>query len=131
MHKSFAVTAAMLGASGVALGAFGAHGLQKLTTDPTIIHSYQTGVDYQQYHSLALLGIALLFKMADPKFLKIAAMLMIAGVICFSGSLYLLTFLKINGSANYKWVGPITPLGGVLMIAGWLCLVPAILRKSN
>ncbi|MBL0154886.1 MAG: DUF423 domain-containing protein [Chitinophagaceae bacterium] len=130
MHKSYAVTAAMLGASGVALGAFGAHGLQKLTTDPAIIHSYQTGVEYQLYHALALLGIAILFKFADVKFLRIAGMLMVAGIICFSGSLYLLTILKINGAANYKWVGPITPLGGILMIAGWLCIVPAIMRKK-
>jgi uncharacterized membrane protein YgdD (TMEM256/DUF423 family) len=130
MHKKFLVTAAALGGLAVALGAFGAHGLEKLTADEKILHGYQTGVQYQVYHALALLAVGILIEKAYCAFLKWAGYLFIAGIVLFSGSLYLLTFLKIQGSTAIKWVGPVTPLGGVCFIAGWAALIWGVSRKK-
>lgn len=129
MHRNFLTLAAFFGASGVALGAFGAHGLQQLTTDEKILHSYQTAVQYQLYHTLALLATAMLYEKLDRKWVRIAGYLFIAGILLFAGSLYLITILKLNGSEAYRFVGPVTPLGGVCFIGGWLCLLVGAMRK--
>lgn len=131
MHKNFLVAGALISAIAVILGAFGAHGLQKITTDDKIIHGYQTAVQYQMWHSLALILTGIIFGAGfSVKYLKSAAFCFITGVILFSGSLYLLTFLKIQGSTLVKSVGPVTPVGGLFFIAGWLLLGLAILKKK-
>lgn len=130
MSRSFLIAASILGALAVALGAFGAHGLENLTTDPKILHGFQTGTQYQVYHALALLAVAILYEKFPVKAMKWAGYSFITGIILFSGSLYLLTFLKIKESNAVKIAGPITPLGGVCFIAGWLLLLIAVLRKK-
>lgn len=130
MHKKFLVAGAALGGLAVALGAFGAHGLEKLTTDQKLLHGYQTGVQYQVYHALALILTGMLYEQWKTAYLKWAGILFIAGICCFSGSLYLLTFLKIQGSTATSFVGPVTPLGGICFIAGWLLLLLAFLKKK-
>ena len=130
MHKKFIVAAAIFGALGVALGAFGAHGLEKITNDEKILHGFHTGVQYQVYHALALLGVALLSEKFPEKWSNWAGYSFITGIILFSGSLYLLTFLKVQGSSAVKFVGPVTPLGGVFFILGWLFLLVAALRMK-
>ena len=129
MHKNFLTLAAFFGASGVALGAFGAHGLQSLTADEKILHGYQTAVQYQMYHALALLAVGILYEKMNQKWLRAAGNLIMTGIILFSGSLYLLTILKLNGSDAVRFVGPVTPLGGVCFIAGWVCLLVGVMRK--
>lgn len=129
MHKNYLITAAICGGLAVGLGAFGAHGLEKVTSDEKILKSFQTGVQYQMYHALALLAVGVLYDKLPVNWMKWAGMSFIAGIILFSGSLYLLTFLKIQGSNAISIVGPITPLGGVSFIAGWLCLMMAVIRK--
>jgi uncharacterized membrane protein YgdD (TMEM256/DUF423 family) len=130
MHKNFLITAAFFGGLAVALGAFGAHGLESITSDEKILHGFQTGVQYQMYHALALLAIAIMFDQFQNKWIKWAGNCFIAGTILFSGSLYLLTFLKIQGSSAVKIVGPITPLGGIFFITGWLFLLLAALKRK-
>jgi uncharacterized membrane protein YgdD (TMEM256/DUF423 family) len=130
MHKNYLATAAILGGVAVALGAFGAHGLERVTTDEKILHGYQTGVQYQMYHALALLAVGMLFEKFAGRYLKWAAISFITGILLFSGSLYLLTFLKIQGSAAVRFVGPVTPLGGLFFIAGWLLLLLAVLKNK-
>jgi uncharacterized membrane protein YgdD (TMEM256/DUF423 family) len=130
MHKNYTASAAIFGGLAVAIGAFGAHGLEKVTKEPTILHGFQTGVQYQMYHALALLATAILFEKFPVSKLKWAANCFIAGIILFSGSLYLLTFLKLQGSTTVRFVGPITPLGGVLFIAGWLFLLLAAMKRK-
>ena len=127
MHRKFVIAGAILGALGVALGAFGAHGLQNLTSDEKILHSYQTGVQYQVYHSLALLGIAALYDKLPEKWTRWAGNCFIYGSILFSGSLYVISFLKIQGS-SVKLLGPVTPVGGLLFVGGWVCLLIAALK---
>ena len=129
MHRKFIIAAAILGALGVALGAFGAHGLQKLTTDEKILHSYQTGVQYQVYHALALLGIAALYDKLAAEWMRWAGNFFIYGTILFSGSLYVISFLKIEESNLVRFVGPVTPLGGLLFVGGWVCLLIGALKS--
>jgi uncharacterized membrane protein YgdD (TMEM256/DUF423 family) len=130
MHKSFLVTGSALAAMAVALGAFGAHGL-KTIADAETVQVFQTGVQYQMYHALALLAVALVFEKFQNRVVKWAGFLFLAGIILFSGSLYLLTFLKTAESALAKYVGPVTPIGGMLFMAGWLFLLAGVFRKKK
>lgn len=130
MHKKYIAAGAFLGGLAVALGAFGAHGLQKITDDAKIIQNFQTAAQYQIYHALALIATGILFEKFGNRLLNIAAILFILGIVFFSGSLYLMTWLKIEGSNAIKAVGPVTPLGGVCFIAGWLLLMAAVLKRK-
>ncbi|MET0393686.1 MAG: DUF423 domain-containing protein [Chitinophagaceae bacterium] len=132
MYRPFLTAGAFLGGLGVALGAFGAHGLQKITQDETVLHGFQTAVQYQIYHALALLAVALIHDRLPHRYIRWAGSCFITGIILFSGSLYLLTFLKIRESGIINVVGPVTPLGGVFFIAGWLLLwIGAMGKKSS
>ena len=119
-------TAAAFGAAAVAVGAFGAHGLKPLLSD------YQTdifekGVQYQFYHSIALLGVGLLSQRQNSADNTWAARLFVAGMLFFSGSLYLLACRDIL-PFPVGWAGPVTPIGGLCFIAGWLLLLRSALR---
>lgn len=116
MPKIFLLLAAISGALSVMLGAFAAHGL-KSRLSPELLSAFKTAVDYQFYHTLALLLLALLLKQAANSMpLLISSWLMLAGILLFSGSLYL---LALGGP---KWLGPITPLGGLCFIGAWVSL---------
>ncbi len=127
MSKKFIRLAALLGAAAVTIGAFGAHGLKGFFERRQIeaaipLHTYETGVQYHFYHTLAigLVGL-LLARQPENKWLARAGWLFLAGIVCFSGSLYLLatqTMLPFS----VRLVGPVTPLGGLFFIAGWLAL---------
>ena len=130
MYKRFLIAASVFGGLAVAFGAFGAHGLESITEDEKILHGFQTGVQYQMVHALALLVITILIEKFSGKWMKWAGNSFIAGIILFSGSLYLLTFLKIEESSAVRFVGPVTPLGGLLFITGWLFLLIAVLKKK-
>jgi uncharacterized membrane protein YgdD (TMEM256/DUF423 family) len=111
--------AACAGALGVALGAFGAHALRD-RLPPELLATWQTGVLYHLLHSVALLALAL-FASATGRSVSLPALLWSAGILLFSGSLYLLA------GAGQRWAGPVTPIGGLCLIAGWIALVA--LRK--
>mgnify|MGYP000853213802 CR=1 FL=1 len=130
MHKNYLGIAALLGALTVAIGAFGAHGLQKITSDTVILHSYQTAVQYQMVHVLALLSVGILFERFSATWLNWAAAFFLAGIFLFSGSIYIITYLKIHNMST-GWIGPVTPLGGLLFIGGWLFLLVAVQRKKH
>ena len=130
MHRNYYIAAAIFGALAVALGAFGAHSLESFTKDEKILHGFQTGVQYQMYHALALLAVAIVFEKFPIRQLNWAGNCFIVGIILFSGSLYLLTFLKLQESNAVKIVGPVTPVGGILFIAGWLFLLIGVLKKK-
>lgn len=117
MHKLFLILSSISGILAVGLGAFGAHALKdKLTAEGTL-QTFQTAVQYQFYHTLALLGVALLLTKFQNPWLTYAGHSMTFGIVLFSGSLYLLCFTGI------KWLGAITPIGGLLFILGWLFLL--------
>ncbi len=116
MHNRFLFLAAICALIGVGMGAFGAHGLKNILT-PAMLETYKTGVSYQMWHALGL-GLIAVFKQhhQTEKLLHWAGWLMFTGILLFSGSLYLLTLL------NLKWLGMITPLGGVAFLIAWLLL---------
>lgn len=122
-HRLPLVAAGLFGATGVAAGAFGAHALRAFLLDRGTAEVWQTGVHYQLVHALALLGLAgWLRAERSPAALARAgwaARCWIVGGLLFSGSLYLLA----AGAPN--WVGPVTPLGGLALLAGWVLLITA------
>jgi uncharacterized membrane protein YgdD (TMEM256/DUF423 family) len=103
----------------VALGAFAAHGLRQRLV-PDMLTVFEIGVRYQMYHALALLGVALAYARWPTTALAAAAWLFVAGTLVFSGTLYL---LAVSGQ---RWLGAVTPLGGLAFIAGWLLLAWAL-----
>ena len=131
MHKNYLVAAAIFGGFAVALGAFGAHGLESITKDEKILYGFQTATQYQSYHALALLAIAGFYDKLPRNLMRWVGICFITGILLFSGSLYLLTFLKIQGSNAVKFVGPVTPVGGLFFIAGWLCLLIAAVKNNK
>ena len=117
MQSVFLFLSAVCGLTGVAMGAFGAHGLKAILT-PEMLAVYKTAVDYQMWHALGL-GLIAVFRQQTPEsaLLKWAGWLMFVGIVLFSGSLYLLAIL------NAKWLGMITPLGGVAFLAAWIYVI--------
>jgi uncharacterized membrane protein YgdD (TMEM256/DUF423 family) len=103
------------------LGAFGAHGLKSMI-DAAQIATFETGVRYQFYHALALLLVGILADKHPTKMMQWVGWLFTAGIVFFSGSIYLLSTRTILGIENTAILGPITPLGGTLFLAGWLIL---------
>ena len=122
MHKGFIKWAAVLGGLAVLLGAFGAHQLKSMFSDHAI-QIFETGVRYQFYHVFALLLTALLYKDFSNQYMRWAGYLFIAGIFLFSFSLYLLTYVTGAVQSGFKWVGPITPIGGLCFLAGWVFLL--------
>jgi uncharacterized membrane protein YgdD (TMEM256/DUF423 family) len=110
--------AAVYGVVGVLLGAFGAHGLRD-RIDASHLATWHTAVSYQLFHSVALLALGF-FATATNRPLGPSPWLFAIGIACFSGSLYVLALAPV------RWLGPLTPVGGLLLIAGWasLLLIP-------
>lgn len=121
MHKFFLQVAAVMGALAVALGAFGAHALKRVASE-AVINIFETGVRYQFYHVFALALAGILFRDFSNKWMLWAGNLFLIGIILFSGSLYILTWLKASSRQSLDWVGIITPFGGIAFIAGWVCM---------
>jgi len=119
MNKPILITASVLGFLAVILGAFAAHGLQKLIA-PEQIKTFQTGVTYQMYHALFLLFLGCINSISY-KAKKIVYRLVVLGIILFSGSIYGLATNQLS-SFDFKAIGWITPVGGTLLIAAWFIL---------
>jgi len=116
MHRNFLLIGAILGFLGVAIGAFGAHGLRSRLS-PEMLSVFEIGVRYQMYHVLALLIVAAAIGHAgQARLLIIAGWSFIAGILVFSGSLYA---LALTGTTTF---GAITPIGGLGFLIGWACL---------
>ena len=120
MTRFFLSIAAILAGLSVAGGAFASHALKERLSEKALA-IFETGSKYQMYHALALLAIGLLISRSEvaPTLLNTAGFAFIAGVVLFSGSLYVLSLSGI------KWLGAITPLGGVAFLVGWGCLAVA------
>ena len=114
--KSILTVAAVSGLLAVALGAFGAHGLKAIIS-PEMLEVYKTGVQYQFYHTFALLAVGILMNFNQSKALTWSAYLFITGIVLFSGSLYVLAITDV------KALGMITPFGGITWIAAWFLLI--------
>jgi uncharacterized membrane protein YgdD (TMEM256/DUF423 family) len=119
------MAAGISGGLGVALGAFGAHGLRD-RVEERLLETFQTAVQYQMIHTLALLIVAIMMLQSGRNLtLDIAAGGFVVGILLFSGSLYGLVLTDL------RWLGPVPPLGGLCFIAGWAALVAAGLQQLN
>lgn len=123
--KRVLIIAAIFGFLAVALGAFGAHALKAILLETGRFDTYQTAVDYHFYHSLALLLIGVLMSISDNKWLQWSAIMMTAGIIIFSGSLYVLCFTNIGK------FGAITPIGGMAFLIGWALIGIYAIKKAR
>jgi len=119
--RTFLTAGAISGALAVLLGAFGAHLLKQMIS-PDMLEVYKTGIQYQFYHTFALLGVGILMNFKPTKTLKWSGYLFIAGTTIFSGFLYLLAITGI------KALGMIVPIGGLTLVAAWILLLIHILR---
>jgi uncharacterized membrane protein YgdD (TMEM256/DUF423 family) len=123
MDRTFLLLGALAGFIGVALGAFGAHGLRnRLSADMLAV--FETGVRYQMYHALAILIVALAAARLDGWLIRAAGWLFTGGIVLFSGSLYVLALSGITA------LGAVTPIGGLAFLGGWACLAIAALALA-
>lgn len=120
--RFFIATAAILMFTGVAAGAFGAHGLKQIL-DADMLAIWQTAVTYQMVHGLGMLALGIMLQQQDNTLLRRAVWAMLIGVVIFSGSLYALALTGI------RVLGAITPIGGVAFLAGWAMLAWAALKR--
>lgn len=127
MNKRIILTAAFFGALAVILGAFGAHSL-KVLINATSLEIWQKGVEYQFYHVFALLYLST-FARYKNKLIGLSYIFFTLGVILFSGSLYVLALKDIYNFST-QFIGPITPIGGLCFILGWVCLFLAALKDK-
>lgn len=124
MDRTFFSLGALLAGLGVAAGAFGAHAL-RARLSPGDLGIFETAVRYQMYHALALLAVAWAAQRWPGAATQWAGWLFVAGILIFSGSLYILVL------TGPRWMGAITPIGGVALIAGWVCLMLGALRSGS
>jgi uncharacterized membrane protein YgdD (TMEM256/DUF423 family) len=117
----------MLGAGfgliGVAIGAFGAHALKPILIESGRLDTFELAVRYQFYHAFALLATGILMNQLPVKFLEFASLFFTGGILFFSGSLYLLCFTGLGA------LGAVTPIGGLLFVAGWICILISASKK--
>lgn len=128
--KRWISTGLVLMILGIILGAFGAHKVKDLVSDAKMLVAFETAVRYQLIHALGFLVIPFIlnyFQLVS----KAAYWLLLTGVILFSGSIYLLVVRDITHADWLKFAGPVTPVGGSLMIAGWIVLLVNVVRKKG
>ncbi len=135
MKNTFSFIAGLFGTTGVAFGALGAHALKQkvqegiLTLDQ--LSAFDTATKYQLMHTIVLFVLAYINRDKQIKLYNIASYLIVFGVLCFSGSIYLLSTQNISGIHAGFILGPITPLGGLLLISGWICITLQALKRSD
>jgi uncharacterized membrane protein YgdD (TMEM256/DUF423 family) len=122
MQQTFLTIGAAFGFVGVALGAFAAHGL-KSRLEPDMLAVFEVGVRYQMYHAFALFAAAWMASKYSGRLPTASGWLFVVGVIVFSGSLYVLSLTGV------RWLGAITPIGGVALLAGWALLAAAAVKR--
>lgn len=129
MSQKILPIACLFGATAVILGAFGSHGLKSVLSDDQL-RIYDIGIRYQFYHTFALFLSGLVYAKNSHKFAKFASFFFIAGIFLFSGSLYLLASRSLMGLEHFTPVlGPLTPIGGICFIIGWLLLALSLTKK--
>lgn len=128
MNRTILITAAVFGIISIALGAFGAHGLKQLISVEAQ-QSFETGVRYQMYHALMLLFVGGTTFLTE-KSKKTIYILVLAGIVIFSGSIYGLSTMEIT-EINFKAIGFITPIGGLLLLTAWVLMLMGFLKVKE
>jgi len=132
MYKKLLIFSGVLGILAVILGAFGAHALAAKLSESQL-NTYQTGIQYHYYHSITLLVVVLASRFySKPIWLYRGAVCFILGILCFSGSIYLLACKELLSLQNWtKIIGPITPIGGLFFMLGWATIIIHALQDSE
>lgn len=130
MKKKILLFSGISGTTAVMLGAMGAHAL-KAKLDANDLNAYETAVRYQLFHTFVLMIIALLITKTENKWLTSSAYFIGIGMLLFSGSIYLLSTQSLFTSMSLLFLGPITPLGGLLMISGWVMFTISIYKSTE
>jgi len=128
LNKGILITGATFCAISVALGALGAHALKSMV-GPTSVSTWELAAEYQMYHGLAIFVVGLVYAHVNNKWIKTSYILFCLGIICFSGSLYLLALKSILSSGFISIIGPITPIGGLFFIIAWITLIVGLIKK--
>lgn len=126
MSKRILITGLIFGVLSVVFGAFGAHLLKKYLTPEQLV-SFETGVKYMMYHGLFLIGISNISAVNSSQFIYFATVI---GVVFFSGSIFLLTTTSLT-QTNFKFLGPVTPIGGLLLILSWLYAIYLVVKNQS
>jgi uncharacterized membrane protein YgdD (TMEM256/DUF423 family) len=124
-QRATLVTGAILGALGVALGAFGAHALKAMLEAGGRTDTFELAVRYQFYHAFALLAVGVIQQIINSRLIRLSSWCFLSGTLLFSGSLYLLCFTQNTSFAL------VTPFGGILLLAGWILLTLGILKGKK
>ena len=124
MQRVFLIISAISGVVVVALGAFGAHALKSMLEANQRVDTFNTGIKYHMFHTIGLIAVAILLDRFPGRIMEVAGWSMIAGMLLFSGSLYVLSI------ANAPKLGMVAPFGGLAMILGWILLLLAVLRGN-
>ena len=127
-YRKITAIAAILGAVAVVLGAFAAHSL-KSQLEPPSLAAFETGVRYHFIHVLVLMFTGTIIQ--ENKMLILAEKFILAGIVLFSGSLYLLSTSTLWAESSLSWLGPVTPIGGICFIIGWIFLARFFLKAST
>ena len=128
MQINILMNAGIFGLLAVVLGAFGAHGLKPLLSSD-MLAAYETGIRYHFYHTVVLLVLGFVSQSSD-KLVQRAATFFTLGIILFSGSLYGLALSSINGNV-WSWLGPVTPIGGLCFMTGWVFIFLFASKKNK
>ncbi len=121
--KTILILGGILGALSVAIGAFGAHGLEATLTANARVETFETAVKYQFYHTLALILLGILMLNVQSNYFSYAGISFLIGIVIFSGSLYTLSL------TNITWLGAITPIGGLAFILGWVFMILGVSKS--
>ena len=127
MEKRFVIIGSILFCFAIILGAFGAHALKEIISEQKL-NSFEVGVRYQMFQSLAIIVLALNSKLFSFRLTNIL-WIMTAGVLLFSGSIYCLSLSELSG-ISFKFLGPVTPLGGTLLISGWCIFIFKLIKSQ-
>lgn len=125
MNKKILLAGSVFGLLTVVIGAFGAHALEEILLQNGRVDTFETAVKYQGIHALALVLLGILSEKLNNSLIRYAAILMVIGILIFSGSLYILSITNIG------FLGAITPIGGIASIAGWILLIIGIYKSST
>ena len=130
MHRSIFLWAAVSGILAVAIGAFGAHGL-KPHLAPEDMAVFKTGVEYHFFHTIALFIAGILYKQYHHSLLSFSALAFATGILFFSFSLYIMKLTKISSTGEERWLGALTPFGGIAFIIGWALIAVYFLKSRK
>lgn len=128
-HNLVLRSASLLGGTAVIILALAAHSLKNILTE-SLVESISTAAEIQLFHAVALIGLSMMTPYSEKNIIRICRM-MTAGVLIFSVSIYVLAFKSILGLPWLKYLGPVTPIGGICMIASWFMLFNLTLRKKT